>query len=108
MKCARLQPYTYDSTCTENYIIMTSPVDRCHFWGKSLSSALTLPSPRPSGLQGSTCSNSCAFLYNRRKLNDEVLDHREALRALTAYSLSLIPELSCTDYEESTKQVCFN
>ena len=54
MKCARLQPYTYDSTCTENYIIMTahqltSPVDALSFLGKVPFRALTLPSPRPSG-----------------------------------------------------------
>ena len=43
-------------------------------------------------------STSRVFLYNRRKLDDEVLDLHEALRALRAYSLSLIPEtveLSC-------------
>ena len=51
-------------------------------------------SPPPS----SSPSTSRVFLYNRRKLKDEVLDLREALRALRAYSLSLIPEtveLSC-------------
>ena len=50
-------------------------------------------SPPPS-----SPSTSRVFLYNRRKLKDEVLDLREALRALRAYSLSLIPEtveLSC-------------
>ena len=55
----------------------------------------------------SSPSTSRVFLYNRRKLKDEVLDLREALRALRAYSLSLIPEtveLSCRvrpDYQES-------
>ena len=88
------KPYTYGHK--ENYIIMTSPVDTLSFLGKVLfrgfGSSSPSPRARPSGLWGSTC---CAFLYNRRKLNDEVLDHREALRALRAYSLSLIPELSC-------------
>ena len=51
-----------------------------------------VPDPSPSP------STSRVFLYNRRKLKDEVLDLHGALRALRAYSLSLIPEtveLSC-------------